>query len=1065
MYLRKLYLLLLFPILSSFGQSQFGNDWINYDQEYWKITVSADGVYELPVADLVSSGFDANVNLANVQLFYMGKEMAIQVVEAEGALSDKIIFYGERNKGDLDSLVYRPSDARMNVNQSLFSDESSYFLTVGSSNGKRMEVLDYAENPNANYYIKRALVSFEEQYSFNNSLGLLPILQQSYFESGEGWSGSIISADSSSSFTVPLSGFFQGTNFTPKLSFKLNGRSRTPHKILYALNGVIQSDTLIFDSFEEVSKDIEFSSGMLFDGNLNIEFHPISQGDFDWYSVTYLDFYYPRDIAYAESEQSFKSQKGFNYPLKSGVWDISDLWNVKTYESKEGMFSSQKNALNFYNSAPRNVKKIENVNFREIVANDYNYIIISPESLEEGSSAYAAYRASTVGGAYKTLVISPTELFNQFTYGLRSPVAITRMADLLLQGSSAPKFLFLLGRGVSFPDGLKANQALDLVPSFGYPGSDVLLTAGTGGESEDVAGMPTGRLNVTTNAQILTYLDKVKETEAAPRGQAWKKRFLHLSGGKDAFEISSLARTLDNIKQQAIDKFWAADVKSARKQSLEEVENIDISEELNEGVGMITFAGHGSANVIDLNIGYCSDLSRGFDNKGKYPLMFFNGCGVGNVFYRYDPLTTDWLLTPDKGAIAVFANSFWSYLLPTQLYLNRLYDKLFVDSKTIGLTLGEIQQAVNRDLDILKSNVFVKANMHQMILQGDPAIKMFAMEAPDFALSDDGFLINSEDASKNINESDSIFIKAVVSNYGRYDENTVFNTKLIVERGEESNSYDFPTQAIGRKDTLAFKIPNLSGITKISLSLNDASARLNELSFENNDYSLVFDNWQAAGTTSIYPEKIVADNVAPLILVKVNSKRLESGDYIAASSDLEVKLIDENSLANAQFELLTINLISSSGEKMPIAVNSVDFNNENELIANTLLDLQPGNYQIQITGQDLSGNQAATYTTSFVVAAKEAESTIVTYPNPVVNGNEAYVVYQLVSPESPKESMLSVYNSQGRLMHTKKVTPTVGKNTETLEVQSFSAGVYTVKLELVWPQKEETLNSRFVILR
>lgn len=1064
MYLRKTFLLLIFPILSSFGQSQFGNDWINYDQEYWKITVSADGVYELLVEDLVANGFDANVNLANVQLFYMGKEMAIQVVEAEGSESEKIVFYGERNKGHLDSLVYRPLNARMNPHQSLFSDESVYFLTVGTEKGKRIEEIAFNENAKADYYIKNELIAFEEQYSFNNSIGLLPNLQQSYYEPGEGWSGVFMSADSSSSFKIPISDFFSGLDYKPKLSFKLNGRSRTSHKILYAINGLIQDDTLIFDSFDEVSRTIELTPQEALDEFLSIDFYPLAQDAFDWYSVTYLDFSYPSKITSIESEGQFNSLPNLNYPVENAVWDISDLWNIKLYESKEGYFSSKTNALNYVGNTTKNVHSIEAFTFNDISTSKVNYIIISPETLGDGAEAYAAYRGSTEGGAYKTAIFSPTQLFNQFTYGFRSPVAISRMADLLLQDNTEDsKFLFLLGRGVSFPDVLKQNQALDLVPSFGYPGSDVLLTAGTGGESEDVAGMPTGRLNVTTNAQILAYLDKVKETEAAPRGQAWKKKFLHLSGGKDAFEITSLARTLDNIKQQAKDKFWAADVTSARKQSLEEVEDIDISDEVNDGVGMITFAGHGSANVIDLNIGYCSDVARGFDNKGKYPLMFFNGCGVGNVFYRYDPLTTDWLLTPNKGAIAVFANSFWSYLLPTQLYLNRLYDKLFVDAETIGLTLGEIQQAVNRDLDILKSNDFIKANMHQMILQGDPAIRMFAMEAPDFALSDTGFFISSVDESKSINEIDSIYIKAVVSNYGRYDENTVFNTKLIVERGEESNSYDFPTPAIGRKDTLMFKIPNLSGITKIGLSLNSASSRLNELSFANNDFSLVFDNWEAAGSSSVYPSQITADNVAPLILVRVNNKRLESGDYIAASSGLEVKLIDENTLENSQFELLTVNLISSSGEETSVVLNSVDFNNGNELIANALLNLQPGNYQLQITGQDLSGNQAATYTASFVVAAKEAESTIVTYPNPVVNGNEAYVVYQLVSPESPKEGMLHVYNNQGRLMYAKKVTPTVGKNTETLAVQSFSAGVYTVKLELVWPQKEETLSSRFVI--
>jgi hypothetical protein len=160
-------------------------------------------------------------------------------------------------------------------------------------------------------------------------------------------------------------------------------------------------------------------------------------------------------------------------------------------------------------------------------------------------------------------------------------------------------------------------------------------------------------------------------------------------------------------------------VASLSKQTNQEIEPIDISKQVNAGLGMITFVGHGSANEIDLNIGYCSPPENGFSNKGKYPVMFFNGCGVGNIFFRYNALSTDWLLTPQKGAIAVFANSFWSYAYPTQRYLDVLYEKLFTDSSSVNLTIGEIQQATNLQLASEIGNNYIKANIHQVILQGE----------------------------------------------------------------------------------------------------------------------------------------------------------------------------------------------------------------------------------------------------------------------------------------------------------------------------------------------------------
>ncbi|MFC2125657.1 C25 family cysteine peptidase, partial [Bacteroidota bacterium] len=54
--------------------------------------------------------------------------------------------------------------------------------------------------------------------------------------------------------------------------------------------------------------------------------------------------------------------------------------------------------------------------------------------------------------------------------------------------------------------------------------------------------------------------------------------------------------------------------------------------EVNNGVNQITFFGHSGANVTDIDIGYASDPSYGYDNKGMYPYLYINGCNAGNIF-------------------------------------------------------------------------------------------------------------------------------------------------------------------------------------------------------------------------------------------------------------------------------------------------------------------------------------------------------------------------------------------------------------------------------------------------
>jgi hypothetical protein len=130
MFLRYLLLSLLLPLLT-FSQEPLGNEWINFEQNYNKIQIAEDGLYQLGYQDLQNLGLEpSSIDPQLLKMFLMGHEKAI-IVEGAGDgsfdMGDKIIFYAEENKGELDSLVYRPLGARMNKYQSLFSDYASYF--------------------------------------------------------------------------------------------------------------------------------------------------------------------------------------------------------------------------------------------------------------------------------------------------------------------------------------------------------------------------------------------------------------------------------------------------------------------------------------------------------------------------------------------------------------------------------------------------------------------------------------------------------------------------------------------------------------------------------------------------------------------------------------------------------------------------------------------------------------------------------------------------------------------------------------------------------------------------
>ena len=133
-------LIAFFLFLFSFASAQmwngvdslYGNEWIEYDQSYFKIMVSEDGLYRVGFQTLVDQGIPMNTIQGNqLRLFHMGEEQIIFTSTVNPFSNwDYIEFYGNKNRGDLDEYLFQdPSQEMANPDYSLFTDSSAYFLT------------------------------------------------------------------------------------------------------------------------------------------------------------------------------------------------------------------------------------------------------------------------------------------------------------------------------------------------------------------------------------------------------------------------------------------------------------------------------------------------------------------------------------------------------------------------------------------------------------------------------------------------------------------------------------------------------------------------------------------------------------------------------------------------------------------------------------------------------------------------------------------------------------------------------------------------------------------------
>ena len=145
-------LLVLFNFIYSLGNSQmvsgdktlFGNEWIQDDKTYFKISILKDGIYRVSYQELVKAGVSVDgVKGLHFFMINLGAEVPLFVSTSDHfSNEDYILFYGKKNRGELDQYLYQdPQKDQLNSDYSLYTDENTYFLSWNKSeNNKRIKL-------------------------------------------------------------------------------------------------------------------------------------------------------------------------------------------------------------------------------------------------------------------------------------------------------------------------------------------------------------------------------------------------------------------------------------------------------------------------------------------------------------------------------------------------------------------------------------------------------------------------------------------------------------------------------------------------------------------------------------------------------------------------------------------------------------------------------------------------------------------------------------------------------------------------------------------------------------
>jgi len=959
-------LLVWLTILSlAAGAQTYNNEWIDYSKTYYKFKVGATGLYRIPQPVLASLNLQ-NTNADHFQLWRNGKQIPIYTSVGNSVLgaSDYIEFWGEMNDGKPDNALYREPDYQLNDKWSLQTDTAAFFLTVNTGGGN-LRLINTANNVAGNTLpAEPFFIHTEGSYKKNMintgraEVVITTSVYSSSYDYGEGYTGGNIGPGATETTSFTNLNVYTGAGApSPEVRINLSGNAMNQRVFRLRVNG----DSVLgqsMDYYEYLKTGQAFPVSKISTNSASVQVTNLGVATGDRMVTAKIELVYPRKFNFgnaanfpfelpANTAGNYLEIAGFNFSGTAPV--LYDLTNGRRYTvdiSTPSLIkvvlqpSSVNRQLILVSEAASNIKVVTALEQRDFIdyastQNQGDFMIITNAVLTGASGPgdpvedYRQYRSSAAGGSFSAKTYLIDQLVDQYAYGIKMhPLAIRNFVKAARDKNALkPRFVLLVGKGMVYTS-FKSNESsvnisrLQLVPTFGYPASDNLLTA-QGNSSIPLT--PIGRLSVIAKDEITAYLEKLKAYELELKTSSsviadagWKKNVIHVTGASDEGTTVLLVNALNGQRKIIEDTAYAGNVHTFTKTSADAVEQVNATQIGNlfgQGVGILTYFGHSSATTLEFNL----DNPQAYDNAGKYPIFIVMGCNAGNFFLYNEArlviketISESYILAPHRGAVAFLASTHLGVVHYLDLYNTHFYRAL--STLKYGSALGEVMDEAIKNMIAFASydDFFARFQCEQFTLHGDPAVKAYSFEKPDYAIEPSmlkvtpAFIPISETQFKvvaqYVNMGKSVNKKMVISLKRTYPDQT---TELIRKDTVTLRKY---------MDSLTYVLPIVAtrdkGLNKITITLDDGNA-IDELYETNNTV-----------TKDVY---IIEDDVRPVspynysIVNEQNIKLVaSSANPFAPVRTYQVE-VDTTELFNSPFKVSST--ASSSGGVFDFAPN------------------------------------------------------------------------------------------------------------------------------------------------
>jgi len=1124
--MKRYFLLILILLLAQHTTSQVNNSVLAVG-DWYKFSVDTTGVFKIDKNLLQKIGVSTNgLNPKNIQIFGNGghllpvlnsdfrnqdlKENAIFIEgEADGSFdaNDFILFYA---KGPHDWVI-NTTTKTANHRQNIYSDKAYYFITVGSSNGKRI-----AKKAMNTIPVSSVITSFDD-FTFyeKDEINLIAAGTQWFFYDD-------FNIENTQTFTIPFSNAIENTSLSVKVRAASTSVSSSSMEV--KVNG-LGYPTLNFSPINSNDKARASEKTSLVENSsdfIKIEINYNNNGNPS--ANAYLDFIEivgKKELRADATQFSFRSFEQSDaigvveYQIKNAinifqVWDVSNflLPSAISNEAADSSFIFRDNGsllkeyvvLNesdFY--IPETIENAKVVNQNLHALRDLNYIIITSSELASEAKRLAEYHEVNSGLITKVVLLD--EIYNEFSSGSKDITGIRDFIKHIYDTNSSEdkklKYVCFFGdASYDYKDRLSGNnnivpvklseESFNLANSWVTDDFFVMLGENDGNmNGADTIEVVSSRIPVTGAAQARTVVDKILSYYKKSAIGDWRNTITLLADDIDDVDDIPIQKGVEviadaiknnkpvfNVNKIYLDSYVQQNASGGERYP--EV-NDAITNAIEKGTLVLDYFGHGGEDGFASEKILEKPQIQGFYNPNTLPLLITVTCD----FSRFD----------NPSRITAGELTFWNKTGGAASMITTTREVFIFFGKRFNEALIKVLlEFNNEDVTISEALMNTKnsfSNKQKFFIYsfGDPAMKL-AVPEPNIQITK----MNGKDMTQPLDTLKALskvsFEGVVLDNIGNRlsDFNGTLSTtvfdKSLDRKTLGNNSFgeimDFDTQdskifkgkssVVNGGFSFDFIVPkdikiafgeeiDINGNTifkkgKISLYANDTLTYKEKAGY-NIDITV-------GGIDENAPE----DTTGPELKLFMNDESFIDGGTTNASPNLIAVLSDISGI-NTSITAIDHDIIGVlDGDALnPLVLN--DFY-ETELddftkgkVTYRLRDLEVGPHTLKIKAWDTYNNSSET-TLNFVVISDAVLNleNVLNYPNPFVNYTEFWFNHN--KPNEVLEVQVQIFTVSGKLVKTInqniQTTGSLSRNITWNGLDDFGnkigKGVYVYKLRV-----------------